>query len=131
MSHFASSEIRDDYGLKQVASFHEARLALTDIGVKPNIAHMANSGAMIEYPEAHFDMVRVGISLYGSYPASNLAEKLRLKQVMKFVTKIALIREFPAGKALSYGRTYVTGKEEKDCLYTGRICRWVSTIPFQ
>ena len=113
MSHFASSEIRDDYGLQQVASFHEARLALTDIGVKPSIAHMANSGGMIEYPEAHFDMVRVGISLYGSYPASNLAEKLRLKQVMKFVTKIALIRELPAGKALSYGRTYVTEKKRR------------------
>jgi alanine racemase len=92
MSHFASSEIRDDYGLQQVASFREARLALAGAGVAPAIAHMANSGAMIQYPEAHFDMVRVGISLYGSYP------------------KIALIREFPPGQALSYGRTYTTGK---------------------
>jgi alanine racemase len=110
MSHFASSEIRDDYGLQQVASFREARLALAGAGVAPAIAHMANSGAMIQYPEAHFDMVRVGISLYGSYPARALAEKLYLKQVMKFVTKIALIREFPPGQALSYGRTYTTGK---------------------
>jgi alanine racemase len=110
MSHFASSEIRDDYGLRQVALFREALSALTGVGITPNITHMANSGAMIEYPEAHFDMVRVGISLYGSYPARILADKLCLKQVMKFVTKIALIREFPAGYALSYGRTYATGK---------------------
>lgn len=110
MSHFASSEIRDDYGLQQVALFQEARLALAGAGVTPGVAHMANSGAVIQYPEAHFDMVRVGISLYGSYSARVLAEKLHLKQVMKFVTKIALIREFPAGQALSYGRTYATGK---------------------
>jgi alanine racemase len=71
---------------------------------------MANSGAVIQYPEAHFDMVRVGINLYGSYSSPALAEKLQLKQVMKFATKIALIREFPAGQPLSYGRTYMTGK---------------------
>ncbi len=110
MSHFASSEIRDDYGLRQVALFQDARLALVAQGITPELAHMANSGAVIQYPEAHFDMVRVGISLYGAYPAGVLAEKLPLKQVMKLVTKIALIREFPAGKALSYGRTYLTGK---------------------
>jgi alanine racemase len=110
MSHFASSEIRDDYGLKQVTSFQEARMALTAAGVTPAIAHMANSGAVINYPEAHFDMVRVGISLYGSYSSRDLVEKIRLKQAMKFVTKVALIREFPAGQPLSYGRTYVTGK---------------------
>ena len=110
MSHFASSEIRDDYGLQQVVSFQEARSALADTGVTPAITHMANSGAVIQYPEAHFDMVRVGIGLYGSYSTRALAEKLRLKQVMKFVTKIALIREFPAGQPLSYGRTYMTGK---------------------
>ena len=110
MSHFASSEVRDDYGLKQVALFRETRSALTAQGIKPDITHMANSGAVIQYPEAHFDMVRVGISLYGSYSARMLAEKLPLRQVMKFVTKIALIREFPAGQSLSYGRTYTTGK---------------------
>jgi alanine racemase len=113
MSHFASSEIRDDFGLRQLASFREAKSALTSTGVVPTIAHMANSGAIIQYPEAHFDMVRFGISLYGSYSGRALAEKLCLKQVMKFVTRIALIREFPAGQALSYGRTYVTGKSAR------------------
>ncbi len=110
MSHFASSEIRDDYGLRQIALFQEARSALMAQGITPEITHMANSGAVMQYPEAHFDMVRVGISLYGSYPARVLAEKLPLQQVMKFMTKIAMIREFPAGKALSYGRTYSTEK---------------------
>ena len=113
MSHFASSEIRDDYGLRQIDLFQEARSALAAAGVTPNVMHMANSGAAIQYPEAHFDMVRVGISLYGSYSARALAEKLHLKQVMKFVTRIALIREFPEGQALSYGRTYVTGRKTR------------------
>jgi len=113
MSHFASSEIRDGYGLQQVAYFREAKMELQRAGVSPSLAHMANSGAAIVYPEAHFDMVRVGISLYGSYSARALAERLPLKQVMKFVTKIALVREFPAGHTLSYGRTYVTEKQTR------------------
>jgi len=110
MSHFASSEMRDDYGLQQMALFREAGAALADAGVEPAIKHMANSGALTQYPEAHFDMVRVGINLYGSYSGRALAERLHLKQVMRFTTKIALIREFPAGQPLSYGRTYVTRK---------------------
>jgi alanine racemase len=52
-------------------------------------------------------MIRVGISLYGSHPARELAGKLPVKQVMKFTSKVALVREFPPGYALSYGRTYV------------------------
>ena len=107
MSHFASSEIRDDYGLNQIASFRKAHDALVRAGVTPKIAHMANSGAITNYPEAHFDMIRVGISLYGSHPARELAGKLPVKQVMKFTSKVALVREFPPGYALSYGRTYV------------------------
>jgi alanine racemase len=113
MSHFASSEIRDNYGLQQVASFREAKTELQRAGLSPSIAHMANSGAAIVYPEAHFDMVRVGIGLYGSYSARILAERLPLKQVRKFVTKLALIREFPAGHALSYGRTYITERKTR------------------
>ncbi len=111
MSHFASSEIRDDYGLNQIASFRKAHDALVRAGVTPEITHMANSGAISNYPDAHFDMIRVGISLYGSHPARELAKKLPVKQVMKFASRVALVREFPPGYALSYGRTYVAERE--------------------
>ncbi|OPY78382.1 MAG: Alanine racemase [Syntrophorhabdus sp. PtaU1.Bin153] len=108
MSHFSSSESRDEYGLKQLESFMSIVEFLKENGITPRLMHMANSGAIVNYPEAHFNMARVGISLYGSYPDPVLKKILSLKPVMKFVSKIALVREFPAGYGLSYGRTFVT-----------------------
>lgn len=109
MSHFSSSEVRDEYGLNQVKTFEESLQMMNEEGVTPKIAHMANSGAITNYPEGYFDMIRVGISLYGSHPARELSARLPVSQVMRFVSRVALIREFPPGSPLSYGRTFVTG----------------------
>jgi alanine racemase len=108
MSHFASSERRDTYGERQVELFRRALEVLTTAGVDPGIAHMANSGAITMYPEAHFGMVRAGISLYGSHPDRALAASLPVRQVMELVSRIALIRRFPSGVSLSYGSTFTT-----------------------
>ena len=110
MSHFSSSEIRDAYGEKQVQAFKEIIEKFHRRGFRPRDIHMANSSAIINYPESHFTMVRTGISLYGSHSAQELKELLPTRQVMKFSSKVALIKEFPAGSALSYGRTYITEK---------------------
>lgn len=72
------------------------------------LAHMANSGAMTVYPEAMFDMVRVGISLYGSHPDKALAGRLPVAQVMEVVSRVASIRDFGPGTPLSYGGTFIT-----------------------
>ena len=116
MSHFASSEARDEYGLAQIKTFEKARSLLVAAGVGPGIVHMANSGAVTQYPEAHFDMVRVGISLYGSHPDRELAGKLPVKPVMRFVSRVAYVRPFPEGCFLSYGRTYRTEGTERIAL---------------
>jgi alanine racemase len=113
MSHFSSSEIRDEYGILQVNTFKTIIEHFTKKGFHPPIVHMANSGAIVNYPEAHFTMVRAGISLYGSHSSKELKNHLPTKQVMKFVSKVALVREFPAGFALSYGRTFVTKKKTR------------------
>lgn len=108
MTHFSGSETRDQYGIDQVTAFKEVVRGFVERGFRPRTIHMANSGAIINYPEAHFTMVRTGISLYGSHPSKDLKEKLPTRQVMKFASKVALTREFPVGYALSYGRSFVT-----------------------
>jgi alanine racemase len=110
MSHFSSSERRDEYGIGQVDLFKKVLRVFEDHGIRPDLVHMANSAAVTNYPEAHFGMVRVGVNLYGSYTAAELKEKIALKPVMKLVSRIALIREFPPECSLSYGRTYATKK---------------------
>ncbi len=108
MTHFPSSEVRDEYGLSQIKVFRRVVDTFKDAGFKPPYVHMGSSGAIVNYPEAHFSLVRAGISLYGSHPSRTLEGTLPLRQVMKVVARIAFCREFPPGVPLSYGRTYET-----------------------
>jgi alanine racemase len=110
MSHFSSSEIKDEYGMEQIKIFQNILQLFQNNGIKTNLNHMANSGAIGNYPEAHFNMVRVGINLYGSYTDVRLKKGFPLKQVMKLISRIALLKEFPPGYSLSYGRSYITEK---------------------
>lgn len=113
MSHFASSEKRDEYGFQQILEFKDSLNFLKESGINPKIVHMSNSGAIVKYPEACFDMVRAGIALYGSYPSKEIADILQLRTVMKFVTRIAFIKEYQQGSSLSYGRTFTTEKKTR------------------
>jgi alanine racemase len=113
MSHFASSEKHDDYGREQVRNFRQAVDLFKQGGIEPKFVHMANSGAICNYPEAHFSMVRVGIMLYGSFPDTALCGKIALRPVMRVSSRISAVRLFPAGFSLSYGRSYVTGRKTK------------------
>jgi alanine racemase len=113
MSHFASSDKRDEYGFRQVEAFRAAVGALKEKGIEPKFVHMANSAAICSYPEAHFDMVRPGIMLYGSYPDRTLQSAIALKPVMRWSSKVTFTRLFGARSSLSYGRTFVTERETR------------------
>ncbi|MCX8021224.1 MAG: alanine racemase [Syntrophorhabdaceae bacterium] len=111
MSHFSSSEIKDEYGYEQIERFKKAVEVFRENGYKPELLHMANSWAIVNYPEAQFDMVRVGIALYGSMGTEKAGLAFKVEQVMKVTSRIALIKDFPPGCPLSYGRTFTTDKE--------------------
>jgi alanine racemase len=113
MSHFAGSEQRDAYGMSQISRFNEAVAFLRGHAILPSLLHMANSGAVCQYPEAYFSMVRLGIMLYGSYSDAGLAEKIRVRPVMKLASRVAYVKLFPPESALSYGRTFITRRKTK------------------
>lgn len=113
MSHFASSDRRDEYGFGQVDAFRAALASLKKNGIEPKFMHMANSAAICGFPEAHFNMVRPGIMLYGSYPDRSLEPRIALRPLMRWTSKVAVTRLFGAGSSLSYGRTFVTGGQTK------------------
>jgi alanine racemase len=113
MSHFAGSEQRDACGMIQISRFNEAVGFLKSHAVLPPLLHMANSGAVCQYPEAYFNMVRVGIMLYGSYSDASLADKIRVRPVMKLTSRVAYVKAFPPQSALSYGGTFITERESK------------------
>ncbi len=74
----------------------------------PRRLHLANTAATLADPSLHYDMVRVGLGLYGLYPAPHLASRVQLKPVMQVKARITHIKEVPAGTGISYGHQHVT-----------------------
>ena len=82
-----------------------------DRGVHIPLHHCANSAGIMEYPQAHMDMVRAGIILYGIYPSSEVRrENLSLQPAMELKSHIVYIKDVEAGQLISYGGTYCAGK---------------------
>jgi len=78
------------------------------------INHIANSGAILYFPETHCDMVRCGIALYGYYPdGSRERNDDGLRPVMSFSTRVVQVKDVPPGTGVSYGHTYITKKHER------------------
>ncbi len=114
MSHFPES---DDPGaastLRGFAAFNSVCRELKNrYGA---ICHIANSGAVLNFPDTHCDMVRAGISLYGYHPGGvrNCPEGTILKPAMSFTTRVLQVKTVPPGQGISYGHTYVTEKATK------------------
>jgi alanine racemase len=108
-THFAQADTLDKaHALTQFSKFLETLTAVSEKGVKLAIRHASNSAAAIELPETHLDMVRVGICLYGLRPSDESAQNASLKPAMKFKTRVAMLKDVPAGTTISYGSTYVT-----------------------
>jgi alanine racemase len=110
MTHFATADSRDKtYARRQFACFRDFLADLEGAGIHIPIKHAANSGAIIDMPETHLDMVRAGISLYGLYPSDEVEKnRLPLKPAMTLKTRIIHLKQVPAGFKVSYGCTYET-----------------------
>lgn len=113
-SHFSTAdEENKDYTFEQLKKFHYFCDKLASKGIELNIRHIANSAAIIDLEDTHFDAVRPGIILYGYYPSDEVQlEKIKLKPVMTLKTNIVHIKKLEKGQYISYGRKYQTSKEE-------------------
>lgn len=70
------------------------------------LKHAANSGAIVSMPDAHLDMVRPGILLYGCHPVDSRPTPLPVRPVMQFQSRVIFVKEVPAGTPVSYNRTW-------------------------
>ncbi|MER7520136.1 alanine racemase [Streptomyces sp. NPDC126499] len=82
-------------------------------GAEPEVRHIANSPATLTLPEAHFDLVRPGIAMYGVSPdpAVGTSAELGLRPVMSLKASVALVKQVPGGHGVSYGHHYTTPGE--------------------
>ncbi len=109
ISHLATADEADKtYAHKQLQEFLTLLATARGQGWELPLSHLANSAALVDFPEAHFGMVRPGISLYGSPPAPERSWGVDLRPVMSFTTQVLQLKRLPPGSSISYGRTYTT-----------------------
>jgi len=106
-SHFAfADEPQNPVIDRQLARFTEAIERLDSLGVEPAIRHLGNSASAITRPDTHFDMVRVGIAMYGLSPGPQCDGVVELEPAMALKARAAMVKRVPAGEAVSYGHRY-------------------------
>jgi alanine racemase len=110
-THFATADDQNlSYARKQLATFNQVSAALEQRGLRPPIRHCCNSAAAMVLPEAHFEAVRPGLSLYGMNPFAYGPPPLPLAPVLALKSRVVRLRTLPAGSAIGYGCTYVTSE---------------------
>ncbi len=111
-THFAAADSGDlSHAQWQLERFLQLAGRLERRGLHIPIKHAANSAAAMFLPEAHLDMVRIGISLYGLSPSAERRGTVDLRAAMAFKTRIAYMKKVPAGTSVSYGCTYTTARD--------------------
>jgi len=111
MTHFSCADETDKwYTNMQAERFDEFVSLLRKRGLSP-IVHAANSATAIDSPELSYDMVRVGISLYGCYPSADVSRNVELKPALSFYSHISQIKNVEEGDRLSYGGTFTADKQ--------------------
>lgn len=113
-THFANADVpSSDTTLKQLQIFNQVLQDLEKAQIKISLRHAANSAATLLWQQSHFDMVRVGMSLYGYAPDYQLPLPVELRPIMSLKTYISHIKIVPANQGVSYGHTFFTKRESK------------------
>ncbi|GGG13252.1 alanine racemase [Paenibacillus albidus] len=113
-THFAKADEQDkSYTLEQYRRFKDVVEALREQEIHIPIIHTGNSATAIDTPHLSSNMVRVGISLYGFYPSTEVNRKpVALHPVMTLKTQAVYIKTLPPGSGISYGTRYYTDSDE-------------------
>jgi alanine racemase len=103
-THFPVAESDHDFTRGQVTALEEVLASLAARGVRPEMVHAANTAGALADLGARFDMVRIGIGIYGLRPASGYAPEVDLRPAMQVISRVVYLRRHPAGARPSYGR---------------------------
>lgn len=116
-SHFArADEAGHEFNNKQLENFKSAVAEAKSVGITPEVIHLSNSAAAINDADSHFDLLRLGIAIYGLSPDFShmgSSEKLNLKPAMSIRARIHLVKDIPAGSQVGYGGSAITKVDTK------------------
>jgi alanine racemase len=111
-THFATADLADkQFAETQFARFTLLLAQLTKIGLRPPLAHAANTAAILTMPNTHLDMVRCGIALYGLHPD---VDETRLppgfRPALSWKACVAHLIDLQPGESISYGQEFITDR---------------------
>ncbi|MBD2438481.1 alanine racemase [Nostoc sp. FACHB-110] len=111
-SHLATADSPDPAIMQEQHQRFETAIAqIKAMGIKIPRLHLANSAATLADRNLHYDMVRVGLGVYGLSPAAHLNHQIRLKPVLQVKARITQIKTIAAGTGVSYGYQFVAPKQ--------------------
>jgi Alr-MurF fusion protein len=112
-THFAAADEDPEFTEAQVRAFKEVLKPLRASGFNFAYVHAANSAGTLASKDNHFNMVRVGLAMYGLSPSPTVRVPKEFRPVLSWKTVIAQVKTLPRGHAVGYGRTYVTADDER------------------
>jgi Alr-MurF fusion protein len=117
-THFSSADSDPEYTAQQNAAFSQNLSTLRAAGFQFKYIHAANTAAALNVPDTRFNMVRVGIGIYGLSPSADCPLPEGFRPALSWKTTIAQVKQLPAGTYVGYGKTYRT-----------RGAEWIAVIP--
>ena len=105
-THLARAEEDEASTRRQLSAFDDVVRRLAEEGIRPRLLHAANSAGTLLYEEASYDLVRVGIALYGLDPGGGLAARAGLRPALSLTSEVSAVRRIESGEAVSYGHRY-------------------------
>lgn len=110
-SHFSVADTKGEEAFtnQQIEDFEEVTSSLLKQLNYSFDRHISNSAATLNYPKSHFEMIRLGIGLYGLLKE----HKLALENVLSFHTQISQIKELKAGDSVGYGRSFIADAKKR------------------
>jgi len=111
LSHFAmSDELDKSFALLQLSRFEEALANLRQNGIEPKHIHICNSGGLLDLPQAHCNLVRVGILGLGVYPSKVCRRLDGIAPIMSVKARISAIKKLEPGDCVGYGMRFTAPK---------------------
>lgn len=104
LSHFAQSDEADKtFARVQLSRFEDALAQLRASGIRPRLIHHCNSGGFLDLPEAHFDVVRVGLLAQGVFPSQACRRLAGLETVLSLKARLVAFQDLEPGDTVGYG----------------------------
>ncbi|MFN7415356.1 MAG: alanine racemase [Dolichospermum sp.] len=111
-SHLATADSPDaTVMMEQHSRFEEAIAHIKAKGITIPSLHLANSAATLADSRLHYDMVRVGLAIYGLYPANHLQNHIKLQPVLQLKARVTQVKTIAAGTGVSYGHHFIAPQE--------------------